>query len=188
MPDALAPVANCTPAFLACVGLVVGVEKGLVDDPADPGGLTKYGISQRSYPTLDIRNLTQADAQGLYWRDFFVPAGCDTMPVELAYVVFDSAVNNGLGAAGEMLQESLNYLGASPQLTVDGGVGDSTRGAIARMLTRINGAQLLMTEFNARRTFLMGSDTSQWAHDGLGWSRRLAALPYQALALKGAAA
>ena len=38
--------------------LVIGHEGGLVDHPADPGGLTKYGISKRAYPNLDIRNLT----------------------------------------------------------------------------------------------------------------------------------
>ena len=36
------------------------------DDPDDPGGLTKYGIDQRSHPNVDIRNLTEEEAKDIY--------------------------------------------------------------------------------------------------------------------------
>ncbi len=39
---------------------------GLVNDPNDPGGETKYGISKRAYPELDIANLTLEQAKGIY--------------------------------------------------------------------------------------------------------------------------
>ncbi len=41
----------------------------VTDDPDDRGGLTRYGISQRSYPDLDIRNLTEDQAKEVYKRD-----------------------------------------------------------------------------------------------------------------------
>ncbi|MCC7279439.1 MAG: hypothetical protein IT487_14145 [Chromatiaceae bacterium] len=44
--------------FPDCIAHVLVAEGGLVNDPQDPGGVTKFGISQRSYPALDIRELT----------------------------------------------------------------------------------------------------------------------------------
>lgn len=40
----------------------------ITDDPRDPGGLTKFGISQRAYPNEDIRKLTRGRAAFLYRR------------------------------------------------------------------------------------------------------------------------
>ncbi len=46
-------------------------EGGYVDDPADPGGETNFGISKRSYPDLDIKALTRDEAIAIYYRDFW---------------------------------------------------------------------------------------------------------------------
>ena len=56
-------------SFAQAFEMVIGHEGGLVDNHADPGGLTKYGISQRSYPGEDIRNLTLERAQGAAARE-----------------------------------------------------------------------------------------------------------------------
>ena len=65
--------------FLKAVNdLIDNWEGGYVDDPADPGGRTKYGISQRSYPDLDVRNLTKDNAIDIYWRDFWDKYRLDT--------------------------------------------------------------------------------------------------------------
>ena len=37
----------------------IGHEGGYVRDKNDPGGETKYGISKRSYPNEDIRELSR---------------------------------------------------------------------------------------------------------------------------------
>ena len=50
---------------------LIDSEGGLTDNPKDPGGLTKFGISQRSYPDIDIRNLTLDQAKAIYLRDFW---------------------------------------------------------------------------------------------------------------------
>ena len=52
--------------FEVAVDFILSVEGGLVDDPTDPGGLTKFGISQRAYPKLNIRDLTADTAKALY--------------------------------------------------------------------------------------------------------------------------
>jgi lysozyme family protein len=68
-------------------------EGGYVNDPHDPGGETKYGISKRSYPMEDIAGMTLVRAKAIYARDFWGPAGCDSVPDLLKYELFDFAVN-----------------------------------------------------------------------------------------------
>ena len=55
--------------FLKAVGEVLENEKGYVNDPADPGGETKYGIIKRSYPNLDMAKLTMEQVLEIYYRD-----------------------------------------------------------------------------------------------------------------------
>src|ERR1700730_15046728 len=74
-------------------------EGGYVNDPADPGGETKWGISKRAYPNLDIANLTPDQASDIYARDYCLAAGCDPLPLPYCTVVFDSAVNHGVSTA-----------------------------------------------------------------------------------------
>jgi hypothetical protein len=81
--------------FSRAYGVVVGIEGGLVDDPADPGGLTKYGISKRQYPDVDIRNLTLEQAKAIYLRDYWNTHDLDALEYGKALLVFDTAVNGG---------------------------------------------------------------------------------------------
>jgi len=85
--------------FLPAFQIVIGVEGGYSNDPRDPGGETKFGISKRAYPNVDIPRLTLEQAQGIYRRDYWDACGCDTMSWERALCVFDMAVNQGQGAA-----------------------------------------------------------------------------------------
>ncbi|MBK8639281.1 MAG: hypothetical protein IPN92_13770 [Chromatiaceae bacterium] len=54
--------------FPDCIAHVLAAEGGLVNDPRDPGGVTKFGISQRAYPALNIRGLTPDDAKANFYR------------------------------------------------------------------------------------------------------------------------
>jgi len=85
--------------FLSAFQIVVGIEGGYSNDPRDPGGETKFGISKRAYSDLDIASLTLEQAQQIYLRDYWEVCGCDTMTWERALCVFDMAVNQGQGAA-----------------------------------------------------------------------------------------
>lgn len=91
--------------FDRAVAFVLAQEGGYVANPADPGGATKYGISQRSYPGRDIAALTEADARAIYYVDYWVPIAA-SLPMPLALVVFDTAVNMGRGAADVLLTQS----------------------------------------------------------------------------------
>ncbi len=74
-------------------------EGGYVNDPQDPGGETKYGISKRAYPNEDIKNLTLDRAYELYKRDYWDKAGCSNYDFPLACSLFDASVNCGVKRA-----------------------------------------------------------------------------------------
>ena len=94
-----------SPDFLRYWPTLLRFEGGatVTEHPADPGGLTKYGISQRAHPTLDIRALTEAEAQALYHRRYWTPAGCDALAWPLNAAVFDTAVHSGVSKAQALL-------------------------------------------------------------------------------------
>ena len=128
-------------------------EGGLSDHPADPGGLTKYGVSLRwvqdlarqaredclrqarscdgcsdartprcGYASLDmdmdgdvdgddIRACTKAQAAALFKKHFWDALGCAALPLPLAVVLYDGAVNMGPGRAVRQLQQGMNAVG-----------------------------------------------------------------------------
>jgi len=69
------------------------------NDPRDPGGETKYGISKRSYPELNISKLTLKQAKEIYYQNYWLKCGCDNLPYPFNIVVFDTAVNMGRSRA-----------------------------------------------------------------------------------------
>lgn len=106
-------------SFTTAVALVLAQEGGLVNNPADPGGLTKFGISQRAYPTLDIANLTQSQAEAIYMRDYW-RFGL-VADQRLANLLMSMSVNMGLERAVAILQRVVGT-------NVDGKWGAITEG------------------------------------------------------------
>jgi lysozyme family protein len=93
------------------IGLVLRLEGGETNDPDDPGGRTKYGLSQRTYPTLDFDALTEAQARTIYRRDWWEKYGYARLPGGLAVLLFQLAVNMGPVHAHSLLQRALADLG-----------------------------------------------------------------------------
>lgn len=105
------------------------VEGGYVFDKDDPGGETKFGISKRTYPNLDIKHLTEEDALKIYEKDWWNKYNFFQINDELlAYKVFEFAVNAGYSRAARAIQQSLNVLGT--KVEVDGKIGPITMGYI----------------------------------------------------------
>jgi lysozyme family protein len=107
------------------ITFVLKMEGGYTLDPNDPGGETQFGISKKSYPNLDIKNLTIEHAREIYHRDFWAPCRCADLPAPLAIAVFDTAVNQGVTVAKRLLQIALD-------VTVDGIIGPKTLAAAAK--------------------------------------------------------
>ena len=140
---------------------VIGHERGYVDDPDDPGGETKYGISKRSYPGEDIAGLTLDRAMEIYKRDYWDLCRCDELPDGVDFLVFDAAVNSGVHRSVQWLQEAVGA-------TMDGVLGPRTLAAVASLSSFLVAARLC----GVRLGFMADLDT--WEHFGRGWARRIA--------------
>lgn len=90
--------------FEKAVEHILAFEGGYVFDSHDPGGETNFGISKRAYPNLDIKNLTKAEAIGIYFNDYWQPTKPLLLPEKLRLCMFDCAVNQGLERAVRLLQ------------------------------------------------------------------------------------
>lgn len=81
-------------------------EGGFVNDPDDKGGATNRGITQYTYTSWlksigltskDVKNITMHEVSEIYFKNYWLKAGCDKMSDKFALLVFDTAVNMGTG-------------------------------------------------------------------------------------------
>jgi len=147
--------------FDICINRLLGNEGGYVNDPKDPGGETNWGISKRSYPMVDIKNLTKEQAAAIYKRDFWDPLQLDNAPLGIANQLLDFAVNSGL-------QTSIRALQRAVGVADDGVLGTFSKQAIARMQSH----DIVMLLLAERIIFM--TNCKNWDSAGKGWMRRIA--------------
>ena len=110
--------------FDVSIAVILKNEGGYVNNPADPGGETNFGICKESYPDVDIKSLTVDGAKVIYKRDFWDKVhGDDIVDQNFATSLLDFAVNAGVGTAGKQVQKVLG-------VAVDGVIGQQTIHAI----------------------------------------------------------
>ncbi len=138
---------------------LIGHEGRYVNNPNDKGLETNWGISKRSYPNVDIKNLTMEGAKAIYLRDFWNPL-LDADPA-IKFQVFDFAANGGMSVALHKLQVAV-------RVADDGIWGPVSAKALAAMdkndvLMRFNAARL--------QFYVLCKD---WDSFGKGWVNRVA--------------
>lgn len=111
--------------FSEAIGIVLQHEGGYVNDKDDPGGETKYGISKRSFPQYDIKNLSIDDATDIYKRHYWEKSKSEKVKSELRLDYFDMCVNMGQGNAVKVLQKAVNNA-PGDKIAVDGRIGPMT--------------------------------------------------------------
>jgi len=99
----------------------------------DAGGLTKFGIDQRSHPNIDIENLTVDQASDIYRDEYWEGNRCDEMPWPVNAVHFDNCVNMGAKQAVKLLQRTVGSHD-------DGVYGPATRIAM-KAACKVRGAE-----------------------------------------------
>lgn len=115
--------------ILACNWLLSPeIEGGYVNDPDDRGGETRFGISKRAHPDLDIANLTEDQVRAIFYHDYWLEAACDQLPNPLGWALFDGVVNHKMRVAIGLMQQALG-------VTADGINGPVTQAAAHRSYT-----------------------------------------------------
>lgn len=90
--------------FEICVAKVFQDEGGYTNDPADSGGKTNFGITQRETP-IDVKTMTKAQAKEIYRKKYWNALDCDNLPSGVDYTVFDYGVNSGVGRASKVYSQ-----------------------------------------------------------------------------------
>ena len=124
--------------FDQAFSIVLADEGGYSSNPNDPGNWTggrihagylkgtKYGISAKAYPDLDIKALTEDEAKRIYKKDYWDKYHCGDLTWPFALALFDAVVNQGPYAVKWMQQVHA--------VKADGLVGKGT-------ITAVNNAQ-----------------------------------------------
>ena len=146
-------------AFDQAFDRLMAHEGGYTNNPADPGGETNWGISKRSYPNVDIKNLTRDQAAAIYLRDFWQPLG--DAPPAVKFQAFDFAVNSGIQTAVRKLQAAIG-------VADDGHWGPLSAAKLASM--DVN--DVLLRYVAQRLRFWV--KCSAWPTMGAGWVNRAA--------------
>lgn len=143
---------------------LLGHEGGYSKHPSDPGGETMWGITASvarangyAGPMIEM---DQATAKSIYMRRYWLPE-FEQLPYKVAFMVFDAAVNSGIGQAVRWLQRALH-------IADDGKFGPLTLAAALKA-----SPEQLLLAFNAERLDFM-TRLSTWPTFGRGWARRIA--------------
>jgi lysozyme family protein len=163
-------VTDYSPEFKKAASEVILAEGGLVDDPRDPGGRTKYGITQSELDGFIQRNpgcglparvddLTPAAVLPIYKIDYWDAFHGDQLPPALASVVFKQYVNEPPHAVITALQTAVGVLS-------DGVMGPRTVAAAARQPT-VDTVAMFLAECVLYYMVRPG-----WGTFGRGWVKR----------------
>lgn len=154
--------------FEKAVEIILDIEKGYVFDSHDPGGETNWGISKRSYPHLDIKNLTREEAIQIYFQDFWQPLKMLLIPERLRLCLFDCAINQGHPRAIKLFQGAVG-------VQQDGVMGPITYNA-AKLYPWVDA----LSNFVQLRLAFYGKQPN-WVRYGEGWSKRLIVVAMQSV-------
>lgn len=169
---------NTADPFQSFLNFVLAAEGDLSMDPNDPGNWTggakgkgelrgtRYGVSAKAYPQLDISHLTPDTVKPIYFKDYWTAAGCHLLPARLAFLTGDAAVQHGPSKAVQFLQRALG-------LKDDGVCGPLTANAARNATTEaaVDGA------LAQRMRYYMKIDNDVERNtDAGGWSNRMIAV------------
>lgn len=146
---------------------LLGHEGDYSDHPNDPGGATRWGVTQRvareNGYSGDMRVYPVDLAKQVYRAQYWNAVRAEDMPTEIRYALFDAAVNSGVGQAVRWLQRAVG-------VADDGKIGSVTMLAVSNA-----NADLVSRKMLAQRLRFM-TDLKNWPSFSRGWARRIADL------------
>jgi lysozyme family protein len=142
-------------------------EGGYSDHAADPGGKTRYGVTEAVAREVgyrgDMRELPLDLAKQIYKNSYWDAVKADQLPSAVRYLVFDAAVNSGVGQAARWLQRAV-------KVKDDGVIGPMTL-----LAANQSNPEALARRVLAQRLRFM-SGLANWPAFSRGWARRIADL------------
>ena len=147
--------------FDKAIERILSHEAGYVFSKRDPGGETRWGISKRSYPAVNIKLLTREQAIAIYKRDFWDRLDMEALPCGAAFQLLDFAVNSGIETAVRALQRAI---GVAP---------DGHWGPVSKARAAVTSHTDLILGILAERLDFM-TNLVHWPTYGRGWARRIA--------------
>lgn len=166
--------------FIRCCAFSLVQEGGFCNVKGDPGGATNHGITMatlsqalgRPATVLDVRNLTDAQAEAIYLPDYWSPVHGDQLPAGLDQVVFDFGVNAGPRTSIKRLQAVLG-------VDADGVIGPGTLAALAQY----NVGSLIAVLSYSHTSYYQG--LPGFGEFGEGWVARVQRCHVAAMAMLG---
>jgi lysozyme family protein len=153
--------------FDTAFSLLLGHEGDFSDHEDDPGGKTRYGVTEAVAREVgykgDMRELPLDLAKRIYLERYWKPIRADDLPPGIRYAVFDGAVNSGPAQATRWLQRALG-------VTADGVIGPQTMAA-----AYAQDMNALRLRILAQRLRFMTS-LKNWPSFSRGWAIRIADL------------
>ncbi len=152
---------------------LIGNEGGFQDNPKDRGNWTsgrvgvgqlkgtKYGISAMTYPHLNIKRITLAQAKVIYFRDWWEKIGADELDFSITYQLWDFAINSGMETAVRALQRAID-------VAEDGYIGEVTLDKIQEF-----SVYEVLFKFHAIRLRYY-TRLTRWDEFGKSWANRVA--------------
>jgi lysozyme family protein len=110
-------------AFGSCCSFVIDRLEGGGALVNDAGGITRFGVSSKAHPDVDVLNLTRLGAFAIYHARYWLVLQADKLPRGLDLAVYDASVNMGTATAVRMLQRVL-------RVEADGIMGPETLAAV----------------------------------------------------------
>ncbi len=153
--------------FLTAFEKLLKHEGGFSDHSADPGGKTRYGITEAVARDVgyrgDMRELPLDLAQRIYKDRYWDAVQAEALPADVRYIVFDGAVNSGITQSAKWLQRACG-------VKDDGIVGPAT----IRAANSLASDGLKRRILGQRLRFM--ATLPNWPAFGRGWSNRIADL------------
>lgn len=119
------------------IDIILNHEGGFVNHPADKGGPTKFGVTQKTYSAYlgrpaslqEVKDMDVETAREIFEINYLTGPRIHLIPNPLMTMVLDMSINHGPRNALKMVQRVVNAAGFGP-ITVDGRLGPKTRAAL----------------------------------------------------------
>ena len=167
--------------YAKCLAKTLQYEGTFSNNPADPGGATMKGVTQRVYDayrrrkgqaTQSVRAISDGELRDIYKNQYWNVIRGDDLPAGVDAAVFDYAVNSGPVRAAKALQAAVG-------VPADGHIGEATLEVVSRAVP----AGVIDKICAGRLRFVQGLST--FSVFGKGWSSRIASVRTFAKSLAG---